>query len=679
MTSVTTDRRLGLTGSAAIKVPCKAATTSNITLSGAQTIDGVSCTTGDRVLVRSQTSSVDNGVYVVDTGTWTRDLDFDGQNDVTTGTIVMVLNGSTNANTYWRVTTASPITFGSSAITFDAALAGDSASVAFSTTGGTSRTVQQKLRDDPIDLADYLPSGYVTDGSVDYATQIALAMSAAAGKGLRFPSGGGTYQSSTAQTLQASTWLYLRGSTLKFTASGATECLQLRSGTRVSNGTVQNAGSAPTGGGNYQCPIVIGNIGSGTGYTDITVEDVALVNNRADGLGLLVTGSSSNITLRNITGAGDSTTGALIAVEWGGQTSPTAGTYHPYNITIDGVDAGTYSRAASSAIYLSGVLSAKVSNVHSTACITGVTVYCGDYGIYYASANIKAAGFGAIKVENVRSEAATTQLVKVDMQAPSAPGTPIYATDGLVIEDCVSYGVALAGAGYTIANCYGATIRNCKATNSDVGVSTGTNVERLHVLGGIYWANNEHGVSIANGSVAPNYCVVDGVYAYGNGVGGGNKAGVYVQNGESNEVKNCTLGVSGESTQVFGVRIDTTATNAVVVDNHNIDCKDAGVAFSVGSSTTWVTKRFKGNTSGAIGGGGQIFDGPNPVIVDTEGRGNTNPNNLSRVLFGTGAPSNGTWAIGDRWIQSTPVAGQPTGGMCTVAGTPGTWVNQANL
>jgi len=50
--------------------------TSNITLAGAQTIDGYSAVGGDRVLVNGQTNPVDNGIYtVVDPGAWTRALD----------------------------------------------------------------------------------------------------------------------------------------------------------------------------------------------------------------------------------------------------------------------------------------------------------------------------------------------------------------------------------------------------------------------------------------------------------------------------------------------------------------------------------------------------------------------------------------------------------------------------
>jgi hypothetical protein len=53
----------------------KVATTANITLSGTQTIDDIAVIAGDRVLVKSQTTSSQNGVYVVAAGAWSRTLD----------------------------------------------------------------------------------------------------------------------------------------------------------------------------------------------------------------------------------------------------------------------------------------------------------------------------------------------------------------------------------------------------------------------------------------------------------------------------------------------------------------------------------------------------------------------------------------------------------------------------
>lgn len=222
MTSSTTDRRLGLTGSAAIKVPCKAATTANITLSGEQTVDGVSCVTGDRVLVKSQTSSINNGIYEVDTGTWTRDLDFDGANDVVTGTIVMVLNGSANQNTYWRVTTTGTITFGSSAITFAPALAGDSATVSFlqTGTGAVVTTIQAKDRE-VVSAFDFMTAAQVADvisGALTLDVSAAIQTALAASKSVFCPAG--SYKISTPVTLAGSERIY--GVNSSITGSGRT-------------------------------------------------------------------------------------------------------------------------------------------------------------------------------------------------------------------------------------------------------------------------------------------------------------------------------------------------------------------------------------------------------------------------------------------------------------------------
>jgi hypothetical protein len=42
-------------------------------------------------------------------------------------------------------------------------------------------------------------------------------------------------------------------------------------------------------------------------------------------------------------------------------------------------------------------------------------------------------------------------------------------------------------------------------------------------------------------------------------------------------------------------------------------------------------------------------------------------------------PSTGTWSVGDIVYNIAPTAGQPMGWVCSVAGTPGTWLAMANL
>lgn len=116
-------REDGLASSTAIKGPCRVATTANVTLAGEQTIDGVACVTGDRVLVKDQTAPTENGIYIVDTGAWRRSADFEGNRDVRKGTQVYVHSGSQFG--WYRVESADPIVIDTSSITLQFTERGD--------------------------------------------------------------------------------------------------------------------------------------------------------------------------------------------------------------------------------------------------------------------------------------------------------------------------------------------------------------------------------------------------------------------------------------------------------------------------------------------------------------------------------------------------------------------------
>ncbi|UOF77229.1 pectate lyase superfamily protein [Caudoviricetes sp.] len=51
----------------------------------------------------------------------------------------------------------------------------------------------------------------------------------------------------------------------------------------------------------------------------------------------------------------------------------------------------------------------------------------------------------------------------------------------------------------------------------------------------------------------------------------------------------------------------------------------------------------------------------------------------NNVVYGSAAPTTLRWELGDRVINSAPTVGQPKSWVCTVAGTPGTWVSEGNL
>jgi hypothetical protein len=106
------------------KQACRVATTANITLSGTQTIDGISVVAGNRVLVKNQSTAANNGIYVCASGAWTRafDMDQDGTTAVVAeeiaGAVVFVISGTANAATLWYTTNTAGGTLGSTSITW---------------------------------------------------------------------------------------------------------------------------------------------------------------------------------------------------------------------------------------------------------------------------------------------------------------------------------------------------------------------------------------------------------------------------------------------------------------------------------------------------------------------------------------------------------------------------------
>lgn len=119
MASTLTDRINGVNGGVAQKVPVKCATTANIMLEGEQTIDGVS-TSESYVLVKDQTDSSENGIWVTSTGLWTRRPDADGVRDLVRGSEVYITDGTVNGDTLWSLRASSdPIVPGTTEITFE--------------------------------------------------------------------------------------------------------------------------------------------------------------------------------------------------------------------------------------------------------------------------------------------------------------------------------------------------------------------------------------------------------------------------------------------------------------------------------------------------------------------------------------------------------------------------------
>lgn len=104
-----------------IKASVVATTTANITLSGLGTQAGgdwtTSLTAGDRVLVKNQTLSQNNGIYVADASTWTRASDANTWNELISA-FTFVQTGATEADTGWVCTIDAGGTLGTTPITW---------------------------------------------------------------------------------------------------------------------------------------------------------------------------------------------------------------------------------------------------------------------------------------------------------------------------------------------------------------------------------------------------------------------------------------------------------------------------------------------------------------------------------------------------------------------------------
>lgn len=91
--------------------------TTNVTLSGLQTIDGVALVAGDIALCANQTTPSQNGPYIVAAGAWVRRANEDATGEITPGAFWFVEEGTTNGKTQWRCNNTSVITLGTTAIT----------------------------------------------------------------------------------------------------------------------------------------------------------------------------------------------------------------------------------------------------------------------------------------------------------------------------------------------------------------------------------------------------------------------------------------------------------------------------------------------------------------------------------------------------------------------------------
>jgi hypothetical protein len=130
------------------KPSARVATTQNGDLATAfangQTVDGIVLSTGDRILIKDQTSGAENGIYIVNaSGAPSRAIDANTAAHMGPGLMVYVREGAVNGKGTWKLTTTGTITLGTTPLTFENELASHKADF-------------ENLKKDFINMAQYV-------------------------------------------------------------------------------------------------------------------------------------------------------------------------------------------------------------------------------------------------------------------------------------------------------------------------------------------------------------------------------------------------------------------------------------------------------------------------------------------------------------------------------------------
>jgi hypothetical protein len=374
------------------KLFVQAVSTTNLDLSGTETIDGVSVTAGQRVLVAGQTLPRENGIYDVAAGVWTRSTDFDAASKWDPGALVTVKLGTVNGATFWKLDTKGSFTVGTTPITFSKVFQDESATnelqTIANTSDATSHTVTLSNSGGTIQFIEGSNITLTTGGTSGAGTLTIAGTSSATD--LTF-TGAGPY------TLNSST-----GTDVTFTqGSGITI-------TRSSNDlsfaatdpSLSNEGSLTVGAGGGNSSTIVSNT---SGSTAVTVEGAGIVTVTETGSTITITGTeidgSTSNEIQDITVTGAS---QPFTLDLGSDAA---------DATFTGAGITTVTRSGNDLTFTSTEVDGSVTNEIQTISVTGTTTATLDLSSDASDASITGAG---INVVSVVGDAITITATEVD-------------------------------------------------------------------------------------------------------------------------------------------------------------------------------------------------------------------------------------------------------------------------
>jgi hypothetical protein len=335
-----------------------AATTVNITLLGLQTIDGYTTLAGDRILVKNQFLSQNNGIYIASASAWTRSPDMDTWAEVPSA-YMFVEEGTTQADTSWVCTSDPGGTLDVTPITF---VQFGSAGAYTAGTGLTLAANQFSITNTGVTSGSYGSSSNTLLATVNAQGQLTSLSATAIAIANTQVSGLGTMSTQNANNVA------ITGGSINGTTIGASTAGAITGTTITANSSFSGPGTGLTG--TASGLSIGGNAATATTATTAgSVTNSLTFNNSGSGAasGTTFNGSSAQTISYNTIGA-PSTTGTGASGTWGISVTGNAGT-----VTNGVYTTGSYSNPSWITSILGSIVSGAVASATTATNIAGGT------------------------------------------------------------------------------------------------------------------------------------------------------------------------------------------------------------------------------------------------------------------------------------------------------------------